>query len=445
MVHWEKFGHALTRPSQLDLIGAASSEGIFAPTLRHHNGRFYLVTTNVRSDGRGGNFFVWTDDIFGEWSEPVWIDREWFDPSFLFDDDGTVYYTRRTETAIAQARIDITTGHLLDPLRDISGPFYASDAEGPHLYKIGGRYYLLTAEGGTGPGHRICIGRSDSPWGPFEPCPHNPILCHSGFSTAPVRYTGHGDLVEGTDGTWWIVFLGTRHWPQSGSNFHHLGRETFLARVDWRDGWPVVVGQSDGSGGSDGADSRHEWVTLRAPAAADFSTLPQHLRLTGNAFTLDDPSTPAFAGRRLTTPYFHARVMIDFNPLTSGDEAGLSLFLSERFHAEVGIRHGISGPECFVRRRAGDLAATVHAAPCMHRQLYLEVSGDWHTITFRAGPDPENLPVLATAERRFFCTEIAEGWTGCFLGLYATSPSAEPPAADFTEFIYEAMSSKSAA
>jgi alpha-N-arabinofuranosidase len=254
--------------------------------------------------------------------------------------------------------------------------------------------------------------------------------------------------VETPDGAWWIVFLGTRHWPRSGSNFHHLGRETFLAPVSWIDGWPVVnagkpIGlemPADGLPVADppaDPDPAHEWVSLRAPAVVDTSTRPDWFRLTGNPSTLDDPAAPAFVGRRLTAPSFCARVVLEFSPRSPGDQAAFSLFLSERFHAEIGIRQAPAGAECFVRQRAGDLAATIHSAPCSSPRLHLEISGDWHTITFRAGPDAGALPVLATAERRFFCTEIAEGWTGCFLAFHASSRSADAPHADFGEFVVE--------
>jgi len=106
LANWHPIGHALTRASQLPLAGCGASRGIFAPTLRHHAGVFYLITTNV---GQGGNFLVTATDPAGPWSEPVWIDDAWFDPSLLFDADGKVYYTRRGgDSVIVQAEISPT-------------------------------------------------------------------------------------------------------------------------------------------------------------------------------------------------------------------------------------------------------------------------------------------------------------------------------------------------
>ena len=113
--------------------------------------------------------------------------------------------------------------------------------EAPHLYRIGDWYYLMVAEGGTGRGHMINIARSRDPWGPFTGCPRNPILSNRGFAGQALQCTGHGDLVQAHDGTWWMVFLGIREVPGHFPRVHTLGRETFLAPVTWdAEGWPVI-------------------------------------------------------------------------------------------------------------------------------------------------------------------------------------------------------------
>ncbi len=89
LVDWQQVGHVLTRRSQLDLTGTASSGGIYAPTLRFHDGTFYLVTTHA---GRG-NFVVTASRPQGPWSDPMWLDEDGVDPSLAFL-DGRVHYTR---------------------------------------------------------------------------------------------------------------------------------------------------------------------------------------------------------------------------------------------------------------------------------------------------------------------------------------------------------------
>ncbi|MEJ2354837.1 MAG: glycoside hydrolase family 43 protein, partial [candidate division WOR-3 bacterium] len=239
LVHWKLIGYCLTSESQLPLENMRYSGGIYAPTIRYHDGIFYMITTNV--DG-GGNFYVTAKDAAGPWSEPVWLDKEGIDPSLLFDDDGKVYYTRHVgggDGYIGQTLLNIKEGKLEGNLKKIWGGTGGIWAEGPHLYKIDGKYYLMISEGGTSYGHMITIARSGSPWGPFEPNPDNPILTHKDLEESPFRALGHGDLVETQDG-WWIVFLGIR--PQGG-HYNHLGREMFLAPVQWNEeGWPVVNG-----------------------------------------------------------------------------------------------------------------------------------------------------------------------------------------------------------
>ena len=91
LVHWKQIGHALTKPSQLPLDGVRPSQGIYAPTIRHHAGTFYMITTDVSG---GGNFYVTATNPAGPWSERIYVKEQGgIDPSLFFDDDGTVYLT----------------------------------------------------------------------------------------------------------------------------------------------------------------------------------------------------------------------------------------------------------------------------------------------------------------------------------------------------------------
>ncbi len=206
LVHWRQIGHCLTRASQLPLENASSYGGIYAPTIRYHDGVFYMITTNVNA---GKHFIVSTSDPAGEWSEPVWIDQAGIDPSLLFDGD-RVYFSWTMRGAIYQAELDIGTGKLLTEPRLIWRGTGGRYPEAPHLYKIDGTYYLMVAEGGTENGHMETLARSSSPWGPFEPCPHNPILTHRNRGAHSIQGTGHADVVQAHDGSWWAVFLAFR-------------------------------------------------------------------------------------------------------------------------------------------------------------------------------------------------------------------------------------------
>ena len=116
LIHWNQIGNVLNRISQLPLHNCKPSNGIYAPTIRYHNGIFYVVVTNVTGNRGYNNFFVSSTNPAGPWSAPIYYDQNGIDPSLFFDEDGKVYFlsnraTKPTdERAIYQSEIDIKTG-----------------------------------------------------------------------------------------------------------------------------------------------------------------------------------------------------------------------------------------------------------------------------------------------------------------------------------------------
>jgi len=461
LVHWEQLGHALTRPSQLELTGAKSSQGIFAPTLREHAGLFYLVTTNVSG---GGSFYVTARDPRGPWSDPIWLREPDFtmDPSLFFDDDGRVYYTRHgggRNGGAYQAELSPGTGQLLGAARQIWAGTGDIWPEGPHLYKIGGKYYLLLSEGGTSVGHKLTIARSASPFGPFEPYANNPILTHSNRPKEPIQAAGHGDLVQAADGRWWIVFLGIRRWD---GQHHHLGRETFLAPLSWNaEGWPVInagqpIGLEMDSAGLpapqpwpapparddfDAAEPGLVWNFLRNPAPGSWSLSERagYLRLHGSGASLDVVSAPAFLGRRQQHLRSRASTSLEFVPQSAAERAGLTLRANEDNHHDLLVtRVGserrvqlwtrILGKSTLRAERAaaeGPLTLTAEAFPDRY-QLSFGDAGGQHE--------------LGSAPTAALSSESAGGFTGVYFGLFASTASGRAmPAADFDWFEYRAI------
>ena len=90
LIHWEQVGACLTRESQVRIEGMDEQTGIYAPTIRYHEGRFYMVTTVFPSRK---HFYVYTDDPNGEWSDPIYIDFcvGSCDPTLFFD-NGKCYF-----------------------------------------------------------------------------------------------------------------------------------------------------------------------------------------------------------------------------------------------------------------------------------------------------------------------------------------------------------------
>lgn len=436
LINWRQIGHCLTRKNQLFLEKAPSSRGIYAPTIRHHNGTFYMVTTNVVSKG---HFYVHTTDPSGEWSKPVWVDQCGIDPSLFFDDDGKVYFTSTGDNCIVQSEIDIKTGKRLTDVKRIWAGTGGIYPEAPHLYKINKTYYLMIAEGGTKYGHMETIARSDNPWGPFGSYPYNPILTHR-RSIRPIQATGHADLIEAHNGTWWLVFLGIR--PNDFPRYHHLGRETFLTPVTWtKDGWPVV-GRSGKVSLEMKADCLPfypwekedvrddfkseklglQWNFLRNPRDEDWSITerPGWLRLLGSGVTLDDTDSPAFLGRRQRHFRCCVSTLLDFSPKREGEEAGLTVLMNERHHYEIAVTR-LENKRCIiVRRRIGNRTAIIARKEIGTGSVRLKIEADREMYHFSCALNGQEFRIIAKSKTRHLSTEVAGGFTGVYFGMYAT-------------------------
>jgi xylan 1,4-beta-xylosidase len=453
LVNWRQIGHVLTRDIQLPLQGARYSGGIYAPTIRHHDGKFCVITTNV---SQGGNFFVTAEDPAGEWSEPVWVDHPGIDPSLLFDDDGRVYLTSNGNR---QFELDVDTGKALTSVRTTWAGTGGGDMEAPHLYKLGDMYYLLVAEGGTARGHMVTAARSSGPWGPFESCPHNPILSNRGVKDDAVQATGHADLVQAHDGSWWVVFLAVRDLPGEFPHVHTLGRETFLAPVTWTaDGWPVVNTTGTVREKMDAAtlplhpwpaeparddfDASHLrfcWNFRRNPAQQDWSLSdrPGWLRLHGSAVTLNDQASPSAIFRRQQHFGCEVSTLLEFEPSCEGEEAGLTVLMNDHHHYDLAV--GLWGSERTVRlhRRIGDLAATTSVASLPPGPVILGITADPVNYTFWSRSEGSERTLLGTGLTRYLSSEVATGFTGVYFGLYATGNGSRSEApADFDWFEY---------
>ncbi len=435
LINWKQIGHCLTRNSQIDLSKTGVWGGVWAPTIRYNNGIFYMITTNVTN---GGNFYVTATNPEGPWSEPIFIDREMFDPSLFFDADGKVYYTRRGQKGIVQSEINIKTGKLKEPLKIICNGYLSPDTEGPHLYKIDNWYYLMTAEGGTRALHMVNIGRSKSPWGPFEKYPDNPLLSqHYNYGT--IRSTGHGDLVQAHDGTWWMVFLATRHYNYDAMSF--LGRETFLAPVKWVDGWPTIdqsvvnnlfvsspilpiqtMASYSNRDEFNESQLQPQWNFLRNPSVESWSLQKDtgKLSLFGNSFNLSDIASPAFIGRRQEHIDFEAETHFTFNPTKPNEEAGISMFLNFQQHYDFAVTIRNNKRTLIIRKSIGDIVSESLAIPIKQQSIYLKLKGNKDYYTFSYSFNGEKFIIAGKGNPQFLGPEISSAWTGVYIALYAT-------------------------
>ncbi len=433
LTSWEQVGNVLARPSQLDVSAAPGSGGITAPTLRHHDGRFWMITTNL-ADG-GWQTLLTAEDPLGEWSEPVRMPGvRGIDPDLAWDDDGTLVVTYAGFGAggpagLVQQRVDPATGEALTERQHVWQGTGGRFPEGPHLYRIGEWWYLLIAEGGTERGHAVTLARGPSPSGPFEPCPHNPLLTHRGVES-PVQNTGHADLVQRPDGSWAIVFHGVR--PRGASpQFHVLGRETFAAEVEWVDGWPrlgewltpdpapVLLDELAGD------ELLVSWVSPRRFPADVLTRGEGGWRLTAVG---GDPAAEdlAFAGRRQEHLHARVRAVVD----ATGGVGGLSVRMDARHHLDLEVSAG----RVHAVAQVGPLRSVLGSGEVSAGDVVLEIRAvpdEGHFSSTALGPDQLVAGVvedgtfteLGRLDGRYVSTEVAGGMTGRLLGVWCASGS----------------------
>ena len=453
LVNWKQIGHVLTRESQLPLAHATRSAGIFAPTIRYHEGRFYMIVTNV-SDG--GNFLVYTDDIYGEWSDPVWLDIAGIDPSLCFA-DGTCYFTGNGEDAKGHGAVFVCelvpeTGEKKTELRPVWHGTGGRYLESPHLYKIGDYYYLLVAEGGTEYGHMSTYARSTSPYGPFEPYAANPVLTNRNLGGYSIQGTGHADLVEDARGNWWMVHLAyrqiTRWMP-----FHVTGRETYLLPLTWEDGWfhtdtrgicPLEVETDKLSETITQPDTvvrtfantrpDVEWVYNRNPHRECYDWKENTLTLTGGQASIQD----ALGSNTMTLlrqEQMDETIRVRIHGVRG--EAGLSMYMDEEAHYDLLVRslssNEAEGYEVILRSCIGnvrhDMACVNLDASQMDAEgIVLQVACSARDYAFSIQADREY--EMGRLQTRYISTEVACGFTGVMIGLFAEPGSS----ARFTDF-----------
>lgn len=439
LIHWEQTGNCLDRPSQIKLDKAQSWGGIYAPTIRYNDGTFYMITTNVSDKG---NFLVHTTDPSKGWSEPVWLKQEGIDPSLYFE-NGKCYMVSNPDSGIHLCEIDPKTGEQFTESVCIWNGTGGRYPEGPHIYKKDGWYYLLISEGGTEYGHKITIARSRGIYGPYLANPANPILTHinQNAQSSPIQGTGHADMVEAEDGSWWLVCLAFR--PQSG-NHHLLGRETFLAPVRWdKDAWPVINGDGTLSLQMNvptlpqttapakpvrtyftASRLSPEWIYLQNPLPDNYILDGKALKMKGTAAGLDQANiSPTFVARRQEHINFTATVSLSLKNAAKGDEAGISLYRETHSHYDLFLRKESGGLAIVLRYRLGALLHTECAIPVRQDSVQLRITGTPDYYMFEYSSDGTTFRSAGTMDTRYLSSETTGGFTGTVIGLYAANVS----------------------
>lgn len=460
LVNWKSLGHVLVTPKQLPLYKQQTSRGIYAPTIRYHNGTFYLITTLV--DVRG-NFIVTAKNPAGPWSDPILLPEVGgIDPDIFFDDDGRAYIAHNDapigkplydgHRAIWLWEFDLKTKKVIkDSGRLIvnGGTDLAKKpvwVEAPHLYKINGWYYLLCAEGGTGYDHSAVIFRTKDLTKPFEPYTGNPILTQRDLDINrpnPVTTAGHADLIQTKEGEWWAVFLATRAYDKTAYN---TGRETFLLPVSWKKEWPVILEKGKtipyqlpapktGAKTKDAEHTTgnflwqdnfsktellHPWVSLRTADSPFYQLHKNRIQLQALNIRLNELEQPAFLGRRQQHTRFSSSAELDL-PVEK-TSAGIVALQSETAHYYFGARLQNGKIQLFIEQANKGAPKIIHTATTIDTssRLTLVIEGDAGKINFYyRTTDGSKKAVLENADAKMLSTEVAGGFVGTLLGIHA--------------------------
>ncbi len=474
LINWELTGYGLHRKSQVDstvnLIDVQSNGGIHAPTIRYKDGVYYIITTNVyyneeKKKADMVNFIITAENPAGPWSDPIHIlGAPGIDPDLFFDDDGKVWYVGNQmpenpnfngEGEIWLQELDINEFKLVGEKyllwRGACGGVWA---EGPHMYKKDGRYYLLIAEGGTSFNHAVMVALSDNIEGPYISNPRNPIITSRHLSYDNwVNSTGHGDIIQLDDGRNYMVLLGIRNQIERGSN---MGRETFLVPVSWerepfewketKHLWPVVAPktgrielsndvvfnnsiQNIETSFKDNFESDKlnlKWNFRRYPIENIFhlNKKEKRLNLICHPNQIEERGRAALLGFKQTESSFEYLTQMYFEPNTNGSEAGISFFQKDDNYINFTLikDDGKHYLQTYVVKN-GKLLSTI-------KEHLLQFKGQ---IKFKVIADKDAYKLYFSTQGTYFnlfatldgSSLKSNGYTGVHLGLYATSNGKE--------------------
>ncbi|KAI0445773.1 xylosidase : arabinofuranosidase [Xylaria telfairii] len=479
LVTWRLVSHVFNRREQLPKLAQASyqSDGIYAPTLRFHNGTLYLATSFLSGLQLPRLVIFSTVNPYDDnaWSDPidVAVSNYGYDPDLFWDDDGQLYvsfagYNTTRDTEIIQATFNLETMETGN-WSSIWGGTGAPYPEGPHIYKKDGLYYLLVAEGGTDVHHSVAIAHSSSVSGPYHSYTRNPILTAN--DTANYFQTvGHADLFQDKAGNWWGMALATRSGPKF--TVYPMGREAVLFSGTWEEGgWPelksvegsmsgplpVKDGNPPGTGPfvddgdsldfAPGSELPKQFLTWRPQPKSLFTVspsghpntlriAPSRANLTGDGSFIAGNDSQAFISRLQSATFFNFSVEITFQPRHKDEEAGVSVFLTQLQHIDLGIvllssNDGNLSPRLRFRAETSGLPGV--AAP---KVIVRPVPSEWlsapirlriwtpdnRTFAFSAAPASHSGQEINVGSGSAEIVSGGEGkFTGALLGSYATS------------------------
>ncbi len=459
LVNWELIGYAGSQENNFKLPEKAKdSGGIYAATIHYHDGLFYMITTNTEWKWNNSNFYVTAKDPAGPWSEPIYLDSPGIDPSLFWDDDGKCYYIGQgnllpkpeweVQHGVWLQELDLKQGKLVGERKQLTfgHSAIARAAEGPHLHKIGNKYVVMLAEGGTYRGHAMTIFESTNLWGPYTANVCNPIISHRHLGPRhPVSSIGHADMIQTQHGDWWMVTLGRRHFH---NGLTYLARETFLTpvtiyekatygevaivvnegegkmpvvakrpRLDWT---PHEIAPIRDDFNGDKLDL--EWNMLRTPTSKWYTINNSELTLELRPETTDEFTNPSLLAKRISHHTFRASTRMNFKTKNDNEAAGLVLY------------RVTSGQLTFMKTKNALVITSVIQGEkkevckveCNKDEIILAMVSDGKDVRFEWGePDQAFHKLDVTVPLALISDDYngggGKGYNGAMIGMYATS------------------------
>ncbi|KAI0138903.1 glycoside hydrolase family 43 protein [Hypoxylon sp. NC0597] len=488
--NWKLIGHVLNRREQLPRLAETnrSTSGIWAPTLRFNENTFWLVTTLVDDDRAAEDPSRWDNIIFkssdpfdsSAWTEAVHFDFEGYDTSPIWDSDGKSYivgaHAWRVSPGILLAEANLETGEVGE-WETVWNGTGGTAPEGPHIYLKDGWYYLLAAEGGTGLEHMVTMARSRTIQGPYQANDANPVLTNSN-TTNYFQTVGHADIFHDAVGNWWGVALSTRSGPEY--SYYPMGRETVMVPITWANGkfpvWSPLSGvmngwqfplkdvEVDGPGPlitdgdaidfAPGSALPAHFTYWRFPIPESYTVSPighpntlrlnpSTLNLTGLNGNYAGPEGQTFVGRRQQDTLFTYSVNLDFSPTSLEEEAGVSVFLTQNHHLDLGVVMLPANSSTSSFPGTNNLANTSELIPQLRfrgisytlvpDEIIVPIPEPWSSKSLRLEIKAHNMthysmsagPADALSEMRTIIdvsnSPVSWGFTGVLLGVYCTS------------------------
>jgi Beta-xylosidase len=463
LVNWELIGHGISHPGIMNFNKLNDNDGIWAVTIRYHDGIFYLITTASKS---GGNFYITATDPCGPWSDPVWLkDAPGIDPSLFWDDDGKCYYTGNTwdfkkswpsQCAVWMQELDLLAGKLVGERKVLTYGHAnnATFAEGSHLYKINGKYLLLMAEGGASYHHAVTVHHSNSLWGPYIADKTNPVLTHRHLgANYPIQDVGHADLVQTQNGEWYSVALGVR----KVNGYNPLARETFLCKVEFENGTPIY---NPGYGivlpeqkrpdlpwtpftsqpAKDNFESEYlasKWYFVRTPQKQFYNLDKGCLNLSLQPEVIDSLVNATMVIQKIKHLNFTAMTKLNFHTGKENETAGLVVYrTADCYYSLMKDKLGI----VLIKKYLGE-KEIIKRIPYSKPNVFLRAQAKGLDINFSFGETTSQMSNIGgTQSLKVISDNKFNKFNGSGIGVYATSngrPSKNRASYDWFEYNYD--------